>query len=114
MAILRGIRYLIAVLTCISLIMSDVEYLFMFVQFSSVRSVMSDSLRPHELQHARPPCPSLTLRVYSNSCLLAICMSSLEKCLFRPFFTLIDGVVVVAFVVFPVIYLYEWLGYFGN
>ena len=28
------------------------------VQFS--RSVMSDSLRPHELQHARPPCPSPT------------------------------------------------------
>ena len=33
------------------------------VQFSSVqfsRSVVSDSLRPHELQHARPPCPSPT------------------------------------------------------
>ena len=29
---------------------------------------MSDSLRPHELQHARPPCPSPTPRVYSNSC----------------------------------------------
>ena len=36
------------------------------VQFS--RSVMSDSLRPHESQHARPPCPSLTPWVYSNSC----------------------------------------------
>ena len=36
------------------------------VKFS--RSVMSDSLRPHELQHARPPCPSPTPRVYSNSC----------------------------------------------
>ena len=35
------------------------------VQFSSV---MSDSLRPHESQHARPPCPSPTPRVYSNSC----------------------------------------------
>ena len=32
------------------------------------RSVMSDSLRPHESQHARPPCPSPTPRVYSNSC----------------------------------------------
>ena len=34
-----------------------------FAQFSSVqfsRSVMSDSLRPPELQHARPPCPSPT------------------------------------------------------
>ena len=29
---------------------------------------MSDSLRPHELQHARPPCPSPTPRVYSNPC----------------------------------------------
>ena len=35
------------------------------VQFS--RSVMSDSLQPHELQHARPPCPSPTPRVQSNS-----------------------------------------------
>ena len=31
-------------------------------------SVMSDSLQPHELQHARPPCPSPTPGVYSNSC----------------------------------------------
>ena len=30
-------------------------------------SVMSDSLRPHGLQHARPPCPSPTPGVYSNS-----------------------------------------------
>ena len=29
---------------------------------------MSDSLQLHELQHARPPCPSPTPRVYSNSC----------------------------------------------
>ena len=39
------------------------------VQFS--RSVVSDSLRPHGLQHARPPCPSPTPRVYSNSSLLS-------------------------------------------
>ena len=32
------------------------------------RSVMSDSLKPHELQHARPPCPSPTPEVYSNLC----------------------------------------------
>ena len=31
-------------------------------------SVMSDSLQPHGLHHARPPCPSPTPRVYSNSC----------------------------------------------
>ena len=35
------------------------------VQFS--RSVMSSSLRPHELQHARPPCPSPTPGVHSDS-----------------------------------------------
>ena len=38
---------------------------YLSVQFSS--SVMSDSLPPHELQHARPPCPSPTPRVHSNS-----------------------------------------------
>ena len=37
------------------------------VQFN--RSVMSDSLRPHESQHTRPPCPSPTPRVHSYSCL---------------------------------------------
>ena len=36
------------------------------VQFS--RSVVSDSLWPHELQHARPPCPSPAPRVYPNPC----------------------------------------------
>ena len=36
------------------------------VQFS--HSVVSDSLRPHESQHARPPCPSPSPRVHSDSC----------------------------------------------
>ena len=40
------------------------------VQFSSV-AVVSDSLRPHESQHGRPPCPSPTPGVYSNSCPLS-------------------------------------------
>ena len=39
--------------------------MFSSAQFSS--SVMSDSLWPHGLQHARPPCPSPTPGVYSNS-----------------------------------------------
>ena len=39
---------------------------FQSVQFSC--SVVSDSLRPHESQHARPPCPSPILGVHSNSC----------------------------------------------
>ena len=38
------------------------------VQFSSVQSLSHVSLRPHEPQHARPPCPSPTPRVYSNPC----------------------------------------------
>ena len=47
---------------------------FGVVQFSSVhfsRSFVSDSLQPHESQHARPPCPSPTPGVYSNSCPLS-------------------------------------------
>ena len=39
------------------------------VQFSC--TVVSDCLRPHRLQHARPPCPSPTPRVDSNSCPLS-------------------------------------------
>ena len=39
------------------------------VQFS--HSVMADSLRPHEPQHIRLPCPSPTPGVYPNSCLLS-------------------------------------------
>ena len=39
------------------------------VQFSY--SVVSDSLRCHGLHHARPPCPLLTPRVYSNLCPLS-------------------------------------------
>ena len=42
------------------------EYSFSSVQFS--RSVVSDSLPPHELQHARPPCLSPTSGVHSHSC----------------------------------------------
>ena len=44
------------------------------VQFSSVQfshSVMSNSLRPHESQHARLPCPSPMPGAYSNSCPLS-------------------------------------------
>ena len=43
--------------------------MFSSVQVSS--SVMSNSWWPHGLQHARPPCPSSTLRACSNSCPLS-------------------------------------------
>ena len=46
---------------------SDSVRMWSSVQFRS-HSVMSDSLRPHEPQHARPPCPSPTPRVHPNSC----------------------------------------------
>ena len=41
------------------------------VQFQFSCSVMSDSLRPHGLQHSRLPCPSPTPGAYSNSCPLS-------------------------------------------
>ena len=42
-----------------------------FLQFSSLHSVVSDSLQPHGLQHARSPCLSPTPRVYSKICPLS-------------------------------------------
>ena len=45
---------------------------FLYISVSHFScSVMSDSLQPHGLQHARPPCPSPTPGVYSNSCPLS-------------------------------------------
>ena len=45
-----------------------ISYLLYIIIFSSVHSVMSDSLRPHESQHTRPPCPSPTPRIHPNPC----------------------------------------------
>ena len=50
--------------------MKRIKYLgISSVQFSC--SVVSDSLRPHESQHARPPCPSPTPGAHSDSCPLS-------------------------------------------
>ena len=49
----------------------EMRHHFTSIQFSSVqfsRSVVSDSLWPHESQHTRPPCPSSTPRAHSNPC----------------------------------------------
>ena len=50
-------------------ILSPEILLLSSVQFT--RSVVSDSLQPHEPQHARPPCPSPTPRVHPNPCPLS-------------------------------------------
>ena len=47
------------------------KFLHYSVQSKLFRSVMSSSLRPHGLQHTRPPCPSPTPGVYSNLCPLS-------------------------------------------
>ena len=65
-------------------------YISSLIQFSSVqcsRSVVSDSLRPHESQHARPPCPSPTPGVHPDYsielCLLTRSLQDLKaKCKF--------------------------------
>ena len=44
------------------------QEIYRFYISSVSHSVVSNSLRPHGLQHTRPPCPSPTPRVYSNSC----------------------------------------------
>ena len=48
---------------------------------------MSDSMRPHELQHARPPCPSPTSGVHSNTSIESV-MPSSHLILRRPLFLL--------------------------
>ena len=61
-----------------------------FVFFSSVqfsRSVMTNSLWPHEPQHAKPPCPSPTPGEYSNSCPLSWwCHPTISSCVI-PFYS---------------------------
>ena len=44
---------------------------FVSINFQFSLSAVSNSLRPHGLQHTRPPCPSPTPGVYSNSCPLS-------------------------------------------
>ena len=56
-------------------------YIVFFKIFQFSRSVVSDALRPHGLQHARPPCPSPTPGAYSNSCPLSwSCHPTISSC----------------------------------
>ena len=45
-------------------------------QFSSLQSVMSDSLWPYGLQHARPPCPSPTLSLFKLMSIMSVMQSN--------------------------------------
>ena len=73
--VLRGKKCVKAYKDNISVrVKGDIIIYTVFLVFSSVQfshSVVSDSLRPHESLHARPPCPSPTPRVYPNSCPLS-------------------------------------------
>ena len=65
--------------------------LIFFGSFSSgqfSRSVLSDSLQPHELQHARPPCPAPTPGVNSDSTSIESMMPSSHLILCHPLFLL--------------------------
>ena len=77
---LKNLNYLVFanVILCSEQLINKISWSFFFkkntlskdsVQFS--HSIVSDSLQPHGLQHARLPCPSPTPGVYSNSCPLS-------------------------------------------
>ena len=75
--ILNEVNQMTNIISLIYIILKKMIHMNIFtkhtcrLQFSSVQfrhSVVSDSLQPHESQHARPPCPSPTPGVYSDSC----------------------------------------------
>ena len=81
-----------------------INWTFSSVQFS--HSVMSNSLQAHELQHTRPPCPSPTPGVHSNSCPSSCPSSHLIVC--RPLLLLLP--VPHSIRVFPMSRLFESSG----
>ena len=60
-----GVSFQVYILGWFNILSFPLKFWFSSIQFS--RSVMSDSLWPHESQHARPPCPSRTPGVHSDS-----------------------------------------------
>ena len=66
----NGMIFLFSSITVVFWIVIASIFHLLHILFSSVQfslSVVSNSLQPHGLQHARPPCPSPTPGVYSNS-----------------------------------------------
>ena len=87
------------VITLLSLLILIQMFLFLFLLFSC--SVVSDSLRPHGLQHTRLPCPSPYPRACSNSCPWSQwCHPTISSC--HPLFLLPS--------IFPSISLFQWVG----
>ena len=81
------------------------------VQFSSVQfshSVVSDSLPPHELKHARPSCPSPTPRVFRNSYPLSQWCHPIISSSVTPFFSCPQSLP--ASQSFPMSHLFTWGG----
>ena len=76
------------------------------VQFS--RSVMSNSLRPDESQHARPPCPSPSPRVHSDSCPSSLWWHPAISSLVAPFSSCPESLP--ASQSFPMSQLFSWGG----
>ena len=76
------------------------------VQFSC--SVTSNSLQPHESQHARPPCPSPTPGVHSNSCLSSRWCHPTISSSFIPFFSCPQSLPATGS--FPMSQLFAWGG----
>ena len=79
----------------------------MIIQFSQFsHSVVSDSLRLHGLQQARPPCPSPGPRVYSNSCPLSQWCHPAISYSVIPFFSCLQSFPASGF--FPMSQLFTW------
>ena len=78
------------------------------VQFMFSHSVMSDCLRTHESQHARPPCPSPTPGVHSNSCPLSRWCHPAISCSVIPFSSCPQSLP--ASESFPISQLFAWGG----
>ena len=91
--------------------LSKQDKMFIKFRFSSVQfshSVVSSSLWPNELQHARPPCPSPTPRVHPNSCALSRwCHSAISSSVI-PFSSFPQSLL--ASGSFPVSQLFTWGG----